>query len=302
MRAYHGDNSIKAAILAQLAEHRASDELIRGVYWEHGKGCAVGCTIHSGEHAEYETRFGIPQMLAHLEDRIFEGLPNGQAKEWPERFMASIRSGADLSLVGWQFLHWLLTTSAVNPGIEHPLVCAAVRQCAEALVPLTKGEPAAWSATSAAASAAASAALSATSAAASAAASAALSARCAVESAAGSAAGSAAWSAATSAAASVATSAARTAASAALSAAWVRMSDKLIELLEAASPSTAQIGGVEMPVCNAPWFLASELAGQLAEDHPDGRSAVFFDQPKRRVFSLRARGDADVSELSTNEV
>jgi hypothetical protein len=60
----------------------------------------------------------------------------------------------------------------------------------------------------------------------------------------------------------------------------------------------AEIGGVQMPVCNAPWFLASELAGALAEEHHDGRAAVYFDQGKRRVFSLRARGDADVSEIA----
>ncbi|MDX1563583.1 MAG: phosphohydrolase [Gammaproteobacteria bacterium] len=60
----------------------------------------------------------------------------------------------------------------------------------------------------------------------------------------------------------------------------------------------AEIGGVEMPVCNAPWFLASELAGQLAEDDANGRAAVYFEQKGRRVFSLRARGDADVSAIA----
>lgn len=60
----------------------------------------------------------------------------------------------------------------------------------------------------------------------------------------------------------------------------------------------AQIAGTEMLVCNAPWFLASDLAGQLAEDDEGQRAAVYFDQEHRRVFSLRARGDADVSEIA----
>lgn len=60
----------------------------------------------------------------------------------------------------------------------------------------------------------------------------------------------------------------------------------------------AEIGGVKMPVCNAPWFLASDLAGALAEDSPDGYAAVYFDQGDRRVFSLRARGEADVSKIA----
>src|SRR5690242_10649791 len=161
MLAYHNDPSIKDAILAQIYAHALADELIKGQYWEDGKGCAVGCTIHSDNHAEYEPRFGIPQMLARLEDAIFEGLPNEDAKAWPQRFMGSISVGADLSLVGWKFLHWLLTDEKVNPGINHSTVRDAVKQCADVLVPLTKGQPVDVGARSAADSAADSAAYSA---------------------------------------------------------------------------------------------------------------------------------------------
>jgi hypothetical protein len=220
MLAYHGDATIKTAILAQLAQHRTADELVQGIYWENGRGCAVGCTIHGGEHGEYETRFGIPMMLARLEDSIFEGLPNDVAKLWPERFMSAVRPGADLSRVGWQFLHWLLTDETINPGINHELVRDAVRQCADVLAVVATGhelvESAAWSVESAARSAARSAAWSAARSAEWSAASA--------ESAA-SAARSAAWSA---------ESAARSAESTARSAAWVTMSNKLVELVEAA--------------------------------------------------------------------
>ena len=72
-------------------------------------------------------------MLARLEDCIFEGLPNGKAMAWPIRFMEAVKPGADLSRVGWQFLHWVLTDKRVNPGIDHPLVKDAVRQCADVL-------------------------------------------------------------------------------------------------------------------------------------------------------------------------
>jgi hypothetical protein len=158
MIAFNGEQKEKTKILRQLRAHAKADEIIKGSYWENGKGCAVGCTIHSGSHVEYETRFGIPQMLARLEDCIFEGLPNDEAKAWPVQFMNAIRPGTDLSRVGWQFLHWLLTDEAVNPGINHPLVKDAVRKCVDVLMPLAKGESvaesAAWSAESAAWSAA----------------------------------------------------------------------------------------------------------------------------------------------------
>ena len=272
MKAYHNDPQIKADIIAQLEDHRAADQLIKGQYWEDGKGCAVGCTLHSGNFAEYEPRFGIPQMLARLEDCIFEGLPNDEAMEWPVRFMAAIEPGADLSLIGWKLLHWLLTDEKVNPGINHPLVAAAVKQCADLMATLAKGEPvtaesaerAAWSAWSAesaeraawsAARAAACAATAAWSAAESAETAAWSAAERAAESAesaesAETAAERAAWSAARAAAcaATAAWSAAESAESAARAetAAWSLIADKLVFLISAttaeAAPTTGLVG------------------------------------------------------------
>ena len=45
--AYHNDPAVKTAIMAQLQAHYDADDLIKGQYWENGKGCAVGCTLHS---------------------------------------------------------------------------------------------------------------------------------------------------------------------------------------------------------------------------------------------------------------
>jgi hypothetical protein len=239
MLAYHNDQSVKDQILSQISDHALADEIVKGQYWEDGKGCAVGCTIHSGKHAEYETRFGIPQMLAHLEDGIFEGLPNDKAKEWPARFMGAIIPGLDLSLVGWKFLHWILTDAEVNPGIDDPIVKEAMSQCADLIFKISVGGPldrsaadsAAWSARSAADRAADSAARSA----AWSAESAAWSARSAADRAAWSArsaADSAAWSARS--AADSAESSAWSAAWSAERAAYQKMAEKLIDLIGAA--------------------------------------------------------------------
>ena len=108
MIAFHGDPAIKKRFVARVKAHAVADEIIHGVYWESGKGCAVGCTIHGSSHAAYETELGIPQILAYLEDRIFEGMRNGNSKEFPLRFISAIEPGADLSLVWYQFVHWLL--------------------------------------------------------------------------------------------------------------------------------------------------------------------------------------------------
>ena len=212
MQAYLNKNEVKTTLLTQLQSHYDADEIVKGRYWECGKGCAVGCTLHNSNHAEYETKLGIPEMLAHLEDTIFEGLPNDKAKQWPIRFSKAIKVGADLSRIGYQFMYWNLIENLVlkdsdNAEVQKVIIqCrAAIAQCAEAICPLTKGQPfdesAAWSAAESAAWSAAESA----------------------ESAARSAAElvrSAAWSAPE---------------SAAESAAYEKMADKLIELLENAA-------------------------------------------------------------------
>src|SRR6266446_9264114 len=106
--AYHDDPQIKDKYVNRVRAHAKADEIVKGFYWKDGKGCAVGCSVHSDNHTAYETEMGIPQMLARLEDRIFEGSTNGWSKQWPERFLEAIPIGADLSKVGWKFQHWLL--------------------------------------------------------------------------------------------------------------------------------------------------------------------------------------------------
>ena len=149
--AYHGNSAEKDAILAQLARHRKADALVQGYgYWKDGKGCAVGCTIKSGDHMQYEPQFGIPVAIARLEDAIFESLPVDLARQWPERLMNAVQPGQDLSRVHWHLMHWLLTDETVNSGINHPLVKDAVRQCADIMATLKDGgtvsASAAWSA------------------------------------------------------------------------------------------------------------------------------------------------------------
>lgn len=109
MIAFHGDERVKATYLARVRAHAAADELIHGTYWEKGKGCAIGCTVHGSNHMAYESELGIPAQLAYLEDRLFESLPNGEAQTWPVRFLEAIPVGADLSMVWPQFVVWLLT-------------------------------------------------------------------------------------------------------------------------------------------------------------------------------------------------
>ena len=144
--AYHNDPALKAGLIASLKAHAEADEFVKGRYWKNGKGCAVGCTLEflnqtdHTNHMLYESKLGIPVMLAKLEDRIFEGLPNDKAQQWPIKFSQAIRPGADLSLVGWKFLHWLLTDAGMLDDGGDKDVRAEIKQCADFLVPLTRGD------------------------------------------------------------------------------------------------------------------------------------------------------------------
>lgn len=54
----------------------------------------------------------------------------------------------------------------------------------------------------------------------------------------------------------------------------------------------------EVPIINAPFFMASDVAGELAEEH-SGIGAVWWQNKNGDVtFSLRSRDDMDVSELA----
>jgi hypothetical protein len=106
--AFHGDESIKLKYLVRVRAHRLADQIVKGQYWENGKGCAVGCTLHSGNHADFETELGIPGQLAYLQDVLFENLPIDEARMFPEHFLESIPVGADLYPAFWKFMLYLL--------------------------------------------------------------------------------------------------------------------------------------------------------------------------------------------------
>jgi hypothetical protein len=109
MPAFHNSTTVQNMYINRVRAHQLADEIIQGTYWERGRGCAVGCTIHGSEHDKYETELGIPRQLAYLQDRIFEGLPLAEAKNFPLAFLTAIPVGANLSLVLPHFIVWLLS-------------------------------------------------------------------------------------------------------------------------------------------------------------------------------------------------
>ena len=93
METFHGDKKIKAKYLKRLKAHAKADEIIQGTGWKDEKGCAVGCTLENYEHKQYEVELGIPEWLAYLEDRIFEGLQKEDAMKFPVQFLSAVPVG-----------------------------------------------------------------------------------------------------------------------------------------------------------------------------------------------------------------
>jgi len=94
LQAFNNNQKLKDELIIQLENHYNADEIIKGQYWEHGKGCAIGCILHSNIHKDLE-KIGIPEWLGYLIDHLFEGLSNNQSKKFPIKFIKSISVGFD---------------------------------------------------------------------------------------------------------------------------------------------------------------------------------------------------------------
>jgi len=132
MKAFTNTIVTKAQAVASMEAHRAADQITQGVYWQDGKGCAVGCMIHDfrpgseDRHGLFPELFGIPTEIARLTDTIFEKLPNEDAKDFPLAFIVAIPEGADLGLVATRFKRFLLTGVVQFDREANPEVAAAV--------------------------------------------------------------------------------------------------------------------------------------------------------------------------------
>lgn len=119
LKTFHGNKQLKKDIVAEILKHQKQDQIIKRTYGkqENGKwrGCAVGCSIHSlnvkygkniytGDHKSYEVELGIPEALAHLEDYLFETMPDGKATKWPLEFMKAIPINVNLAFVAPKFI------------------------------------------------------------------------------------------------------------------------------------------------------------------------------------------------------
>ncbi len=138
MLSYHSDPELKAARILRMQAHIDADELIRGVGFENGRGCAVGCTLNSYDHKAFETELGIPEWMAELLDELHE---NTSEEVWPTlaiKFLKTVPVGKDLEPIKHQlsiFIQKRNLDRVLALGIPSELkeqVASAIRQVIEA--------------------------------------------------------------------------------------------------------------------------------------------------------------------------
>jgi hypothetical protein len=99
----------KDKILSRIAQHRELDEIVQGTGFENGKGCAIGCSLDSYDHREYQRVVGVDGIVSGLIDWCHENLPAELSKDWPGRVAKALKSGADTTFIADWWYVWLLT-------------------------------------------------------------------------------------------------------------------------------------------------------------------------------------------------
>lgn len=148
--AFHGEPSLKSAVMDRLREHRRLDTIAQKVYFENGRGCHLGCITHvnDGAHETAERLFGIEQRIGYWLEAIFEGLPPKKCAAWVLESTEAIPAGADLSKCHHHLAVWLLGESGLLTITD--VNRDAIAQVRELHVAAVNGVPwdesAAWSA------------------------------------------------------------------------------------------------------------------------------------------------------------
>lgn len=130
--AFNNDAALQARMLAAVDLHVKQDQVIQQTYSNSDtgvfRGCFIGCTINAfdgGMSSSYEeaslvtAAYGFPLILTRICEQVFEGLPAEDAPAFFRDVPNTLHLGADLSLVAWKFLHWIVQDVMEKHGTDY---------------------------------------------------------------------------------------------------------------------------------------------------------------------------------------
>lgn len=122
--AFHGDEKLAAAMVAEVQWHHDQDKLVQESYHLGGRFCFIGCAVRSYEKtqkADVDRKyrnlgdvargFNFDYCLTRICENIFESLPGTEAFAFTPAVAHAAKlgmeRGVNVHLVQWKFLHWL---------------------------------------------------------------------------------------------------------------------------------------------------------------------------------------------------
>lgn len=125
LQAFHNNSQTQQEFLSRIQNHYDADEIIHDVYWENGKGCAIGCMTHSNQHKDLEALYNIPEWLAKLIDVLFDRMENKYSKEFVLEFAKTVCNPSFLGFDNWKHVYHQLCLHILEKeckNIDHSIV------------------------------------------------------------------------------------------------------------------------------------------------------------------------------------
>jgi len=147
--AWLNNPDLKEEVLLRMKQHRAEDSIVQGIYQQYApefasqyKGCLLGCTLPMQPHVrrsepymngttwheEVERLYGIPVMVAHLMEHVFESLSFRWAAQFAVDSIEAIPVGADLSGFVDRWRHDLQTRPRIPTSQRAAQVLTILRE------------------------------------------------------------------------------------------------------------------------------------------------------------------------------
>lgn len=104
---FFNDQKIKDKYVKRMAAHRQADELIRGVGFQEGKGCFIGCILNNYDHSQFENELNIPEWVGRVFDVLYEGMSIDRYIEFTT-VLEDIPLGSDLNKIKRPFMIFIL--------------------------------------------------------------------------------------------------------------------------------------------------------------------------------------------------